>query len=158
HIRKILPARTRPGDTVVLFWSGHGGSFKDADGKINHFLEVHDSLPVTLPEKPSPEQLREAFDRLHQVLLTSRTLQRWLQELDGRRIILVADACHSGGLHAQGKFLLAPDQPDGLDDEPFLGDLLRRAKTLDQKDLALLAGCKADQVSLVRLEGDLSVL
>ena len=90
--------------------------------------------------------------------LTSDRLQRWLQELDGRRIFVVADACRAGGLHERGKSLDDPFLTEEQKDEPFLGDLLRRCKALDQKELALLAGCKADELSWVRNEGDLSVL
>ena len=56
------------------------------------------------------------------------------------------------------KAIIDPKLSDDEKDEPFMADLLRRSKALDQKELALLAGCKAEQVSWVRNEGDLSVL
>jgi hypothetical protein len=157
--RQELVAKSKPGDTVILFWSGHGGIFPNLDAKkMEHFLVTHDTAHVDLPDKPTEADIRRAWEKIRGTSLTSDTLQRWVEDLDGRRVIIVADACFASGLHDRGKSIAAPGLPDDLRNEPFLADLMRRAKGLHQKDLALLAGCKADQTSKIRREGDLSVL
>jgi uncharacterized caspase-like protein len=156
---RALPAKTKPGDTVVLFWSGHGSRFPDLDlRKIVHCLITYDTATIDLPEKPTEAQIRQAIDTMRRTTMTSVRLQRLLQALDGRKIVIVADACHSGGLHLRGKGAKDPGLPDGADAEPILGDLMVRSKDINQRDVALLAGCKADEVSMSRREGDLGVL
>ena len=105
HLRetfnKTLPGLTKPGDTVVIFWSGHGDVIP-VDGKLEHFLIPYDTPEIKLPEKPSREQIQSAIDTLKRTTLTASVLQRWLQDLDGRRIVLIVEACFAGGLHEKG--------------------------------------------------------
>ena len=45
-IRRHLPAVTRPGDTVLIYWSGHGSRCADTDGDekdgFDEYLVPHD--------------------------------------------------------------------------------------------------------------------
>jgi hypothetical protein len=155
---KKAAAVTRPGDTFVFFWSGHGAIYLHPETKEpKHSLMLTDSPAPALTEKSSREEILKAFETLHKTTLNSDQLQRWLQGLDGRRVVVIADACHAGGLHKRTTLQLENVGRD-IKEEPFLGDILRRSKTLDQKDLALLAGSTWDQESLVRREQDLSLL
>ncbi len=77
-VTKWLPSITQPGDTVFLFYCGHGG--------------------------PEPTKDPAELDGLDEVLTTydkfvvDDQLGRWLQELPGRQIVLIMETCHGGGL------------------------------------------------------------
>ena len=77
-VTKWLPSITQPGDTVFLFYCGHGG--------------------------PEPTDDPAELDGMDEVITTYDTyvvddqLGRWLQELPGRQIVLLMETCHGGGL------------------------------------------------------------
>jgi hypothetical protein len=87
------------------------------------------------------------------------TFGRWIQELDGRRVLVVLDTCHSGG-QGQEKSLRTASTPAaparGAFD--FLDGELARMKDIGQRETALLASSAASQVSFERREGDLSTM
>jgi caspase domain-containing protein/uncharacterized protein DUF4384 len=147
-IRRQLPAFTRPGDTVLIYWSGHGSRCADTDGDepdgFDEYLVPHDG------------QLTDA-ETIRRTMLLDDTFGRWLQELDGRRVLVVLDTCHSGG-QGQEKSL-----PPGHTAAPpaafdFLDGELKRIKDIGQRETALLASSTASQVSFERREGDLSTM
>jgi len=70
-------------DTVILFFSGHGADDPNLPGEF--FFLTHDADPDYL-----------ATSAVHM------SRQWFLQKLDSRRIVLVADACHAGGFAPQG--------------------------------------------------------
>ncbi len=152
-IRTRLPAVTRPGDTVVIFWSGHGARCADDNGDerdgYDEYLVPHDG------------RLGDVAT-IRRTMLLDDTFGRWIQELDGRRLAIILDTCHSGGQTAQEKSL-----GKGLDVGPavagdvafdFLDGEIERAKDIGQRDTALLASSQAAQVSFERREGDLSTM
>jgi Caspase domain/Domain of unknown function (DUF4384) len=138
-IHEKLASITRAGDEVLIFWSGHGDSVADVDGD----------------EKDGFDELLIPYDaNLENILETSVSDDRfghWLQALDGRKIVVVLDACKSGGQANNEKSL----KIKGFD---FLEGELARTKDIGQKQAAVLASSHAAQVSLVRREGDLSVM
>ncbi|QDU25100.1 Caspase domain protein [Anatilimnocola aggregata] len=75
---KWLPSITQPGDTVFLFYCGHGG--------------------------PEPTDDPAEIDGMDEVITTydkfvvDDQLGRWLQELPGRQIVMLMETCHGGGL------------------------------------------------------------
>ena len=144
NIRKIvkdtLPRLTQPGDTVILFWSGHGGQTED--GK-KEFLVPHDG----------------SVGNIEGTMLMDETFGRWVQELDGRKVLIVLDACHSGGMAANAK-TLSKSLGGDADWKPlrFGFTQLAVAKNIGQKDAALIASSTSAEVSFVRKERDLSVL
>ncbi len=149
NIRKIvkeeLPRLTQPGDTVFLFWSGHGG--RTDDGK-REFLVPHDGTGKDIEG----------------TMLMDEAFGRWIQELDGRKVLIVLDACHSGGQAARAKSggarTLSGTLDDGDDWKPlrFAFARLAVAKDVGQKDAAMIASSTSAEVSFVRKERDLSVL
>jgi len=151
-VRTRLPAATRPGDVVVIYWSGHGARCADDNGDerdgFDEYLVPYDG-----------QWADEATIR--RTMLLDDTIGRWLQELDGRKLVVILDTCHSGGQTAQEKSLAK-----GLGDAPLGGDVvfdfldgeLERAKDIGQKEMAMLASSKATQVSFERKEGDLSTM
>jgi hypothetical protein len=90
------------------------------------------------------------------------TFGRWMQELDGRRLILILDTCCSGGQSANQKGLASPvgatESARGAQTFDFFGGEVDRTKDIGQKETALLASSKAVESSFERREGDLSVM
>jgi len=104
-----LKAVSKPGDEIIIYWSGHGGTVADTDGdepdSIEEFLVCYDTK----------------LDDVQKTAITDDAMGRWIQELDGRKIVVIVDACHSGGA-ADGK---------GIDDGLKGGGLLQNADALD---------------------------
>ena len=146
-----LPAQTRPGDTVLLFWSGHGARCADTSGDEK---DGYDEYLV-------PQDGR--LDDVQNTMLIDDAFGRWIQELDGRKVVVILDTCHSGGQNAQEKSVFAKSL--GINQPPvggvrfdFLDGDLQRTKDIGQKETALMASSMAAQVSFERREGDLSTL
>jgi uncharacterized caspase-like protein len=161
-IAEDLPNSTRPGDTVILYWSGHGGRCANTDG----------TEPDGYDEFLVPSDGRLADPR--KTMLLDKTFGRWMQALDGRKVMVVLDTCHSGGqiqgatkralnknasdAIAKCSKAVSKDPPQGWT-KPFFLDLeLRRTKDLGQRDCVVLASSTAKQVSFERQEQDMSVM
>jgi hypothetical protein len=197
-----LPSVSRPGDTVFIFFSGHGSPILDDDSdeadQTDEVLNTYGSLNATafaalnvLKKKgmlpPQWEPLVTALgpdvaavwqqayaaaggdanqDAANQraaahvtAFLSRRTdvsddeLGHWLQKLDGRHVVVITDACRSGGLatpNATGTKGLtgparAPARPAGFN---FLKKSLLRLKDLNQPSMTLLAAASEQQNSL----------
>jgi hypothetical protein len=132
---KDIVGSTRPGDTVLIFWSGHGGRAKTGKSRrpFVYYLLPHDFDPELFHE--------DEFGR-------------WVQALDGRKVMVVIDACFSGG-HIEGAKTptrdVVPDvDPRTRTTEPphFLDSVLLRARSIGQHDAAILTACRLDQKSL----------
>ena len=132
-----LVAHTQPGDTVFIFFSGHGGRCADQNGDeddgYDEYLVPHDGI-LGKPE----------------TMILDDTFARWLQELSGREVALVMDNCYSGGASKSidgDKF--APKSVSGAGGANVKFDgmevELRRSKDLGQANTMVLAACKADQ-------------
>ncbi|MCB9940043.1 MAG: DUF4384 domain-containing protein [Planctomycetaceae bacterium] len=83
---KWLPSVSQPGDTVFLFYCGHGGQIPALD----------DSEPDGLDEVLSTYDMDS--DRVRETAVSDDRLARWLQELPGRQIVLLMETCHGGGV------------------------------------------------------------
>jgi hypothetical protein len=145
---------TRPGDEVFIYWSGHGGRCADTTGSesdgFNEFLVPYDGK-------------LDDIDTIRTTMLMDKTFGRWVQELDGRKVVVLLDACHAGGQ--------AATPTKGLSDNRFSKDLtndqfrpfffssyLDRVKDIGQKEAAVLASSRAAQVSFERRDGKMSVM
>ncbi len=83
-----LVKMTNPGDEVFIYWVGHGCAYDFADGRHENLLCVYDSDVVADEnDHPCPTNY---------VLETEFT--KWVRNLEKRRIAIVVDSCHSGGL------------------------------------------------------------
>lgn len=145
NVRKLftetLPSVTKPGNEVVIFWSGHGNQVADLsgdepDGK-DETLVLYDST-VSDPESQ----------------LLDDTFGRWVQALDGRKALVILDACHSAG-QITGKSIGFPQTKSTWD---FGFNEVSCVKDLGQKDLAVIASSTSSQPSLLRMERDMSVM
>jgi len=153
-ICRRLPAATQPGrgDVVFIYWSGHGARCADDNGDekdgFDEYLVPYDGRFAN-----------EATIR--RTMLLDDTIGRWLQELDGRKVVVILDTCHSGGQTAEEKSLAKGlgDLPQGGDVVfDFLDGEMERAKDIGQEETAMLASSTAMQVSFERKEGDLSTM
>lgn len=125
-----LAAKVMPGDTVIIYYSGHGWRVSDVNGdETDGFDEV---LVPYDGEFGKPE-----------TMILDDTFARWMQELDGCQIGIILDNCYSGGSSKSIKGLGrgAPQSSDFFDGE------LNRAKDLGQSGTMVLAACQPDQLA-----------
>jgi len=146
-ICKTLKDKTNPDDEVFIFWSGHGGRCTDDNDD-----EADDLDEYLVPYDGNTASLKDA----RRTMVMDDEFGRWIQELDGRRILVILDACFSGG-QATGKGLGDAPIAKGKLLDFFDGEFLR-AKDLGQKETALMASSRSTQFSYERREGDLSVM
>jgi hypothetical protein len=92
---------------------------------------------------------------IRQTAISDDLFGHWLQRLSGRHVVVILDACHSGGFATQEKGDLSGRTTAGFD---FLEQEVSRLKDLGQSETALLAACGAQESAGVRLERDLSVM
>jgi len=179
-----LPKVSQPGDTVFIFFSGHGGQLADDNGdesdKQDELLIPYDFMSPTVfmslvnkaKEGKLPPHLVQRvstalglFQRSASTEAGVQALMRasavsddlfghWLQRLAGRQVIVVLDICHASG------FATNPNEkslarPAGFD---YLDGELTRLKDIGQKESALLAASAAPQTASTRREVDLGVL
>ncbi|MGE0533589.1 MAG: DUF4384 domain-containing protein [Pirellulales bacterium] len=181
-ITKWLPSVSRPGDTVVIFFSAHGGQIADDNGderdNQDEVLIPYDTVDLlTLMQllelkkqgrlKPELEGRVEELVEVataagdsgsaqHQALVRHTGVSddlfgRWLQRLSGRQVIVILDACHSGGFANQEKGV--GDAAPRKANFDFLDGELVRLKDIGQPEHAMLAACTADESALELADG-----
>jgi hypothetical protein len=161
-ICETLPNKTQPGDTVIIYISTHGTRCPDDDGDE---VDGHDEVLVTYDTNLDSDRIRETA-------LVDDVFGRWLQRLDGRCILVVLDACHSGGAAKQpgqrgvrevpeavafGKGFTLP----GVRDEGqsgFLDSELPQVRDIGQRGTAVLAASGSVQLAFERRDRSLSVM
>lgn len=148
-IQEVLPAATRPGDLIILYWSGHGGRISNVDG----------NEPDGFDEYLVPYDGRlEPADAIRRTMLLDKTFGRWVQSLDGRKLVVILDACHSGGQSRDARKALAGGAPDVPFRNFFFQTTLNRIKDIGQRETAVLASSRATQLSFEQRDGNLSVM
>lgn len=165
----VLPKITKPGDTIFVYWSGHGGRISairgdDTTGSFVHFLVPYDG------DTNNPRE----------TMLMEGPFGHWTQKLDGRNLIFILDACHSkgmtnaksipsGGKSSTNGFSLTNSilgtntkTMDAINesDAPFTFAFkpLSRSKALGQNGLTVIASSASEELSFERREGNLSVM
>jgi len=154
-----LKRKSKPGDVVVIYWSGHGATCADVGGDeadgIDEFLIPHDG----------------DLKKVEETMVMDDALGRWIQELDGRQLIIIFDACHSGG-QAVGKGIgagqtrikglghIGPKPAQSADDgnPDFFDSEIGRIKDIGQRGTAMLFSCAANEISAERVDETLSVM
>jgi hypothetical protein len=81
-----LPGVSRPGDTVFFYFSGHAGQVDDESE-----VEQDGKTELIGPWDLDGKQFRTTG-------ILDVTLARWVEELEGRQVVLIFDTCHAGGL------------------------------------------------------------
>lgn len=148
-IQKGLPEATRPGDLVLIYWSGHGGRTSNLDG----------TEPDGFDEYLIPYDGRlDPADAVRQTMLLDKTFGRWTLNLDGRQLLVILDACHSGG-QTQGaiKSISGGDTATPYRDFFFV-NAFARTKDIGQRETAVLASSRATQISFEQRGQQLSVM
>ncbi len=183
-ICKWLPKTSKPGDTIVIYFSGHGGQWEDdyddEQDDLDEYLVPYDYMgpnavygmeklnaagqlpaeyqPVLSSVKKLIEQVGpdSASDLLiRETGVTDDLFGHWLQKLDGRDVVVILDICHAGGFATLEKSLGPDKKPKAFD---FLDQELVRLKDIGQANTALLSASATAENSLVRQENDLSVM
>jgi hypothetical protein len=85
-ILRWLPSVSRPGDTVFIYFSGHAGQIDDVSG-----MESDEKTELLGPYDLDARRVPETS-------ILDVTLARWLEELEGRQVVLILDTCHAGGV------------------------------------------------------------
>ena len=144
----FLAKESKPGDTVFIYFSGHGGRCADTDGD----------------EEDGYDEYLVPYDGVYgkpETMLIDDMFARWMAELDGRQVCIVLDNCYSGGASKGGvKGIMGPaslGQSRALAFDFFDGEL-RRAKDLGQKETAVIAASQANQIAWEKPSGEGSVL
>jgi hypothetical protein len=75
-----LATRTGPDDTVVIFFSGHGGH-EDSGDKTQQYLIPYDCNPNDLPG----------------TAISGEEMTGFLRDIKAGRLLVLFDSCHSGG-------------------------------------------------------------
>jgi hypothetical protein len=131
---KWLPQATRPGDTIFVFYVGHGQQVRSLDRQrvdgLESYLTVYDN-------DPGPVRTVEEYENwVRGRMILESTLARWLQELPGRQIVLLVEACRSGGLAStkgpQSRWTYFADQG-------------ARVKGISQLGTIVICACAADE-------------
>jgi hypothetical protein len=160
-----IVASTKAGDTVLIYWSGHGGRCPNLDGTEPDGLDAY-----LVPHDGQLENTRDT-------MLIDKAFGRWIQELDGRQVMVILDTCHSGG---QIEGMKAPKKLDvnrdgtpkfsrGIDTPGvkrnsrwtkkfFLDRENIRIKSIGQKDAGVLSACTFKQFAFEREEQDFGVM
>ena len=129
-IGKWLPSVSQPGDTVFIFYAGHGGVAADPDRS-----DLRDGFLTTYDDVLGGGQLtQEEWEaRCREKFITDTALARWLQELPGRQIVLMLSTCHGGSMIDAG--ILAK----------FGAREAVRVKGISQINVAVLASCSPEE-------------
>jgi hypothetical protein len=160
-----LADTTRPGDVVFIYWAGHGGTA----AAVGNGTGAYDAFLV-----PYDAKLGSDAD-LRRTTLSDRTFGRWMQELDGRRVVVILDTCHSGGqiegqkagtlakadLDPMKRYLRGVSVPGsvkvqtpGREKPCFLSSQTVRARAIGQRQAAVLAASTFRQLAFERREDD----
>ncbi len=138
-----LVNHSKPGDEIVIFWTGHGSTLADTGGDeqdgVDELVNPYDT------DMSSMETIRNT-------MVSDDLLGRWIQDLDGRRVVFIAGTCFSGGLATNEKrpqfnangFNAGAilNDTDGFD---LAEDLVLRVKDIGQRDAAVLAASSKSQ-------------
>ena len=181
-ITEWLPSVSRPGDTVFIQFTGHGMKIKDNNGDESdgqdEVLLPHDmvDLGVLLGMAMKAEQgkqvdprfegWKEMFNRLgdneeanvaliRETGISDDLFGRWLQRLDGRRVVVILGSCHSGGFAATAKGDTEATEPLAFD---FLDGEISRLKDIGQEEQALLAAAMSSEVARESRDLGMSVM
>ena len=143
-----LATTSQPGDEIIIYWSGHGETAADTDGD----------------EKDGLEEYLTAYDTkygdAYNTAISDDMIGRWVQNFDGRKVLMILDACHSGG-NAEGKSL--SNVAKGSATPVLMKSVFQRLNRLNTKDVRaqdawLLMSSRSDELSAERRDGKGSVM
>jgi Domain of unknown function (DUF4384)/Caspase domain len=177
-ITNWLPSVTKPGDTVFIYYTGHGAAIESKKKNDPHvrgsYLCPYDFvcywMLVGMVQRQKEGKLTDdeakqlqtyqawikglPLSQIDEELakhkgITDDQFGHWLQRLAGRQIVIMLNACHSAGFADEGKDLFGKEQ--SFD---FLTNEMSRLKDLGQSDTALIAAAGAKESTLSYRELD----
>lgn len=134
-----LRKATSPGDTILIGWSGRVGFVADDDGD-----EAGGCDTVFLPHDARADDEKS----LRSSGIVDDEVFRWLQDLDGRSVVIVLDGCDGIGLSK-------PVDPS-VSAHGFLDHEVDRLRKLGQRSIAVIAASRPGETALVKPDGSMS--
>ncbi len=127
-----LPSVSAPGDTVFIFYAGHGLTVPSADpekpGGRDGLLSTYDN------KVPGPvESVAQLEGHLREKQVSDDALARWLQELPGRQIVLMLETCHAASMLDQRVLTR------------FFAAKAATVKGLSQTNMLVMAACTPEE-------------
>jgi len=130
--------------SVLLFYSGHGGTYTDNDiielehgGKGLKSEESNESHYYWVPNNFDPKRYQETW------VLASELKQR-IQSLKTRRLILMLDCCHAEGMMKAGPDISKNSLKERLSNPEGLIH-----KIDDGRGMSILSSCRAEELSWI---------
>jgi hypothetical protein len=138
-ITNWLASREETDDLVILFYAGHGTYGTDTSGDES---DGYDEYLVPYDAGGSPS-----------TYIRDDELDTWLDSLDSDHVVVIVDACHSGGLigaagrttQEQARCRCLPSVDGAVRESTVLGDGF--ANDVDQSGRLILAASREDQLS-----------
>ena len=96
-ITEWLPDQSRPGDTVILYLAGRGAQLSEEVEREEPDGKDEAIIPYDGDWGPS-EDATERAQAARRSMIEDDILERWIDSLSGRRVALILDAPHSGGM------------------------------------------------------------
>ena len=212
-ITELLPKVTKAGDTVVIYFSGHGSTFTDPrkNGAKQSYIVPCDAIDfetlfvlwslnqegklkenefasqmltraeniladenINLNEiqgnkwnKMSAQEKTDFVSKVERLLIektaiTSDEFSHWIQALAHCRVVVILDACMSGGFAPETAAIqtkaisLSATMKNGSNpgDFQFFRPQMERLKSLGDTNTALLAAARIDESSLQAVVGE----
>ena len=184
-ITRWLPSVSRPGDTVFIYFSGHGMQIPDdANDEADRMDECILSARLHVGPRVLEELIKQYNDKkitnadlrnrveqwaklyeeagengaqalIRSTAVSDDTFGHWLQRLSGRQVLVILDTCHGGGFATTEKGLTSAGKAKSFD---FLEGEMGRLKDIGQTDQAMLAAAMAPEVAYERSSEDYSLM
>lgn len=133
-IRKAIEGWLQPlakeDNLLLIFYSGHGTQWQDNDGDEEDGMDEY-----IVPFDYNRTDISSG--------ICDDTFSSWVRNLKSNNTLLIFDCCYSGGAAKQKGFSPSGAKGPRIKDD-FLKDI---AKEIPRRGVALMAACKADQVS-----------
>jgi hypothetical protein len=178
-VTQWLPSVSKPGDTVFIYWTSHGGQIADDDGDeadqkdewllnadyidlgiLKQLLKKKQAgkLDAALSKKvdelvPIAERAGKNADNalIRHTGVSDDLFGHWLQSLAGRQVVVILDSCYSGGFYVKEKSITPTGKDIAFD---FLDGEANRLKDLGQQETALMSACSSSQVCYINHAND----
>jgi hypothetical protein len=122
-----LAATTKPDDTVVVYWTGHGGRISAGNQAGEYLLPI--DARIDTPEL------------LAQTAISGREFDQALRDIRAGRVAVFFDCCHAGGI-GWSKAAAAPPFQPGLPTAFY-------EQVLSSRGRAIIASSRADELSWI---------
>jgi hypothetical protein len=127
HALSALAERTTSTDTVVVYWTGHGGRVANGDHAGEYLLPIDARIDTS--------------EQLAQTAISGREFDHALRNIRAGRVAVFFDCCHAGGI-GWSKAAAAPPFQPGLPTAFY-------EQVLSSRGRAIIASSRADELSWI---------